>query len=793
MAHRRKNESVDPGGKKTRAVRSKDALSAEAAARRQAATLDLHAFTVDFFTQYGSPPELLEAGKPHGALRVRLQDTLAQHFGAHELMLAFQRVEAGSGQQLVAHGSRVFDAMLSWLERQGASAVRRLPMRFPSSEGLLQALRPRNAGISGLKLNDSREPVYVFYWRVTYRADDKREEIFVVALDEVSTLVAAGLLDGLAGSKAREKNAGMIWLREALQASEAVIDEHAATLERDGADVHIVEGVRDDGRVATPGGFPLAAGQPSVRMPPVTHLVRLAEEARKYVTWHADVRCVQHETEILPRLYKIANRLTGYYEQQMEEVNGNQNGAVRRETLEADLARKIEEEVENHRLRVHLELCGYLLLYTPVATAEMQISDGRRRAQLRVQMDRFTGILHRPHCSSCGNELHDVVLCRNGHLVCDGCLRQCEGCGDGLCASCGVETCPACGKQNCAECGRECRACGQRACADHIEQCPVCFDEVCLVCQEACAECGMRQCRSHLRADAVLEEDDSTRLICTGCAIRCSGCQQYSARIDRCALSGQRFCRNCLVTCSQCQRMIGPGFYGTMKSGRVVCRECVHLCGGCSQPAEAVSQCTTCGEECCDGCRGQCDACGDFFCVQHYARASGCGHLLCSVHALECHVGHETVCPRCSVTCAICDRAFCTHHSVACTICGKYYCSACVEKSSDVCRTCAGFVTGEATAVDLLREPHADLPDIQALAKDHGWQKRANRDLSLYLGVNARDQRVLIAVRNTPGGGRYVTSRRLTWIDLEHLAQRRNAFKTPDTETQRDEDTENGG
>ncbi len=118
-----------------------------------------------------------------------------------------------------------------------------------------------------------------------------------------------GSPDELTAAKRRTKNAGMAWLRKALAASEAVmapaVDEgtlSSATSSADG------EATRNE---------PPRDGAASIKLPPVTHLVRLAEQARKYATWHADLRCVQHEKEILPRLYKIANRLTGYYEQHL--------------------------------------------------------------------------------------------------------------------------------------------------------------------------------------------------------------------------------------------------------------------------------------------------------------------------------------------------------------------------------------------------------------------------------------------------------------------------------------------
>ncbi|MCB0050383.1 MAG: hypothetical protein KDE24_12675, partial [Caldilinea sp.] len=122
----------------------------------------------------------------------------------------------------------------------------------------------------------------------------------------------------------------------------------------------------------------------------MTQLVRLAERARNFAVYHADVRCVTHEAEILPRLYKVLNRLTTYYQQQIDEVRDSSDpDGTRRRALEADLQRKLAEEVENHRLRVQVELLGYVALETPITVAEMALSNGRHEVTIRVRQDRY--------------------------------------------------------------------------------------------------------------------------------------------------------------------------------------------------------------------------------------------------------------------------------------------------------------------------------------------------------------------------------------------------------------------
>ncbi len=721
---------------------------------------DLRAFTIDFFRLFGAEVTALDRRK-QGPLVARLPEPLAEHFGSQTLGLCFQSVEPGSGHQLVAHGSRTFDRMLAWLERRGALTLRRLPARHTGSEALLGAVRPTNAAITNLRLHEQQEPIVAFHWRITYRADDKREELYTVVLDEqgaplyganVTGSLTASLTGNGSGTNGGGTNGGGSKGPPAPPA-DAAADPFAAWLAES-------EPLPDE----PPGPDGLLPGP---KLPPMAHLVRLAESARTFAVYHADLRCVAHEAEILPRLYKTLNRLTTYYGQQIEELRESSDAAgEKRAALEADLERKRAEEVENHRLRVQVDLAGYAVLYRPVALADMTLGDGVREARLRVRLDRHSGDLERPTCHACGQQTEAVALCRSGHLSCDECLQQCATCGDLLCAACGTLACPVCGKQNCDRCGSNCWACGGRACADHISRCPVCGDAVCHACQSECAECGERQCRSHLRADAVLAgEDGRPHLVCMRCAVRCPGCRQYSARTGRCSLSGQRFCTHCLVACSRCGQLVGPGFYARAgEDGPPFCRACVVTCPACGQPAGETLPCATCGVDCCEGCRRRCSVCDGFFCREHSEVAPGCGHILCHHDAQICHIGHEVVCPRCTEACAICEQHACTHHQTPCTWCGRLYCSKCVDTRSGLCITCASLVR-YGQRVDLQQEPCAGHADVRALADQYAWRRASNRALTVYLGASALGS-VLLIVREQPGGKQVVLSRRMTPRDL---------------------------
>jgi hypothetical protein len=672
----------------------------------QAEAANLRDFTHDFFTFLGAT--VTQSGrKKQSPLAIHLPPELAGHFGRPALALCFHQRELGPGFELVTQGSRIFDRMVAYLEERGAMTYLQLPVRHHGSEDLLRAVRPTNAAITGLRMEEGQQLLFVFNWRITYRADDKREELFTVVIDE------HGVRHTLAG----ETTAG-----------------------EEGIDL---TGLYGD---AQPAPNPQSAeDQPQPpRLPPMTHLTRLAENARKYAIYYADVRCVSHEAEILPRLYKTLNRLTGYYQQQIEETyDSHDPTGEKRQALEEDLRRKIAEEVENHRLRVEVKLVSYAVVQTPIASAHLTLSDGKQETAIRIALNRYTGVLQRPCCHACGEATTDLAIDHNGHITCDNCIRQCATCLEIVCERCGVAPCPACGKENCDSCGQSCWACGERACAEHISTCPICGDAVCHRCQVECAHCGVRQCYSHLRADHVSAGQGGAELICADCAVRCAGCQQYSVHIGSCSASGQRFCEACLVTCARCSQRFGPGFYH-LHAGWTYCSNCLVECPHCQTRTPATTPCVTCGEGCCESCGLICDVCEQLFCDRHALRAPICDHVLCAEHSNECHLCRGHVCPVCDPPCGICALSFCPADSATCEQCGQSYCRDCIRRSG-LCDTCA-LLHREGVQVNLADEPCAADRQVAKLVRHYRWVRSANERYTIYVGYGALNARMVVVM-----------------------------------------------
>lgn len=750
-------------------------------ARPPAHVAPLFTFAVDYFQVLGAE---VAANSQAGAetLQVMLPPELAAHFGQPALSLCFHSDGIVHGHELVAHGSRIFDRMMSYLELRSAFAVQQLPARFKEGDALMRSLTPVNASVQDLHIHEQRHFLFVYYWRITYRADDKRQEVFTLVLDQEGRRLP---LWGEPGAPA-----------DAVDLAQLLADATPVELEQN-----------EEGHLLPP------------KLPPLTQLVRLGETARRYATYHADLRCVTHEAEILPRLHRTLNRLTSYYQQQIEEVyDAHDPEGEKRRVLMEDLDRKIAEEVENHRLRVQVELVGYVALQQPMAVLEMTLTDGKRSAPARVLQDQYTGVFQRPACYACSAPLTAVALDKNGHLTCDNCIEQCAACQEIVCQRCGVAPCPVCGRSNCADCGVECWACGARACADHIGRCPRCGDLVCHACQSACAVCGELQCRSHLHADCVADAEGSHGLICATCAIRCPGCQQFSAQTGICAASGQTFCRNCLAACTHCGKLLGPGFYvRDVVDQRPYCPTCIGVCPGCGGPAATLTACSVsgvafcanclvycagCGKALgpthhriseldrkpyCEACMKECPACGRItpvrtncgecgaggcprcmakcavcqksFCGQHLHRISGCEHKLCTAHVSHCGVGGEDVCPLCEETCPICERLYCEEHARLCKLCGQEYCRECV-RSNGLCDTCA-MLPKHGVPVDLRTMDWAQEKSAAKMVGHYRWKRLESSGNVIYLGDGLLGAQAVIVTQRFNGVERVVWVRRI--------------------------------
>ncbi|MBN1888640.1 MAG: hypothetical protein JW850_11640 [Thermoflexales bacterium] len=526
----------------------------------------LRQFTLDFFQQFGAE---IEADSGKGApflngVRVKLTPELAAHFGKPYLHLVFSAAEASVYHDLIVYGSRTFDGIMAYLERVGEFTRQALPaLHAGDGETLPAEISLNRCRLADLHAYASSRPVVAFNFHITYRSDDKVEELYSMALDGEGR----------------------------------VIENFHSLLQAAGPEL------ADSASAPFPNGEPFPNG-----------VVELAVEARKHASFHADVRCAELEQDILPRLHKALSRLVTYYEEQIAEIYDGRNPAQaeeRRQMMRDDLKRKIAEETENHRLRVTVRLFSFAVILSPTWRTEARLDNTRTALTVGIERDLYTGQLYLPGCHACGSRTTSIGICDGGHVACPADLLTCFVCGQDRCTACGVQPCMGCGEPVCRACATTCQACGGWACAEHSLRCPVCQDLVCQACQGTCGACGSRQCAIHLLSDHISRE-----LVCRTCAVTCPACEQPSAHTGTCAVCGQVFCQACLETCCICAKPLCPAHRAACAvCGAAHCVSHIATCTtcGCSICAEHSLACPDCDDIVCPQHTAHCALCGQAY------------------------------------------------------------------------------------------------------------------------------------------------------------------------------------
>lgn len=646
----------------------------------------LHDLALDAFGLFGA--KVVPARQ--GALHVTLTPDLAEHFGKPDLQLVFSAAHVSPFHDLMAYGSRAFDRLMGYITNHGSLIQRALPERYPdlATRGLPAGLSLVNCQTTRITTRRSGRWLCQFNFHLSFRADDKREELFAVALDEAGQVIAD-------------------WNALLEQSQPAPADSETA---------------RHD------------------------TLAVLAEEARRRAIYHADQQCAAIEQEILPRLHKTLARLVSYYEEQALEIQERSDEPGRAEEqraqLRTDLQRKMAEEVENHRLRITVTLFSMAQLEEPVWEHVLHLRQQPEGDTVRLPVVRslFTGALEPPQCHVCDAPTLAVGLCAHGHITCRDCLARCHACARDLCLDCGLQGCSSCKELLCDDCAVVCHACGQWACTQHSARCPVCQETTCFTCQDVCAGCGARQCRGHLVADHLA----TAHLLCSRCAITCPHCARPSAQTATCDYCGQVFCQACVQRCVVCDGIfcLTHVVPAPLEKGSI-CKRCLVACPHCGTEAIKVNTCATCGREGCRACQVACAECGTMLCLEHGHICYYCHQPYCDWHIDHCLVDDEVVCSAHALACPGCDRTVCPQHRQSCAVCTLDYCPDCVDRENRVCHTCQQLE--EAEPVDLHHEPIGADADVAALADRYTWRSVRNRHYTIYHGSRLLQHVTLVA------------------------------------------------
>ncbi|MBN1991508.1 MAG: hypothetical protein JW953_02310 [Anaerolineae bacterium] len=402
----------------------------------------MRSFAETFFSHFGA-----QLQHQDGELVVDLPPHLADAFGKPRLYLVFPTGdgtmrELSPTEDLLVYGSRVFDRMLALLAGRGEVAQLQLPSRVDFKPGDVAdlPLPLHHCRLLDRHVELLSQPVYLFNFRAIYRSTEKQEELVTIALDS-NGLPRPDLLDFLTGS-----------------------NDYLPP---------------DQPRPVDPG-----------------HLQELVAQAGEAARQHAATRAAAIEEAGRPGLEKALLRLTAYYRRLQNEVHPTdpaQAEAIKAD-LQRDLAQKIADEVERHRLRITLRPISYALGLMPVAHYRLTLATRHTRQTVTFAQNLHTGQVENLTCHHCRRPLDQLALCDRQHTVHPDCLETCGHCRRDICRACGIQPCAMCGSLVCVDCVARCHYCQHWLCATHIKTCAICGAPYCPEHSSCCDWCGQTYC-----------------------------------------------------------------------------------------------------------------------------------------------------------------------------------------------------------------------------------------------------------------------------------------------------------
>lgn len=482
----------------------------------------MRAFAIDFFSAFGAQIEHRSGGE----LTVHLTPELAEHFGKPSLHLTFRAVELSPFEDLVVYGSRVFDQMVAWLENRGAYTALRLPARLsgPADRAALPPTLALHNVTADVHSESRLETCILFNLRLTYTADDRRDELLTLALDEQG--------------KPRPE------LAQAYH--DAVEQANAPALPSETVDL-------------------------------------LAERAIELARSHARQRSAEIEREQRPRVERTLERLKSFYEGRSAEIDAGEGeedetrraeAAALKAFLAEELERKLADEIARHHVQATITSVNWATLTIPFWRYELTLRrpNGLSRA-LTLDHNLHSGALSPLLCHCCEKPISTLALCDHDHLACPDCLHTCAVCGRDLCDACGIVRDPIGGEWICADCAVRCDACGQAFipahtapcahcgrphCQRDLRTCPVCNKQFCTAHVIKCRVCGALRCQNDARTCGSRTRDTGQHSVC----------EQHHAL---CPICGQGMCPEHTVTCALCHQAVCSSCADTHGT----CRTCV--------------------------------------------------------------------------------------------------------------------------------------------------------------------------------------------------------------------------
>lgn len=392
-------------------------------------------FAETFFDRFGGQIT------PHeDELIVDLPPELATVFGKPRLYLVFPGGEQrllSPAEDLLVYGSRTFEKMLSLLEGRGELTQFSLPCRFSEPPGHVSPLPLANCRLLDNRLEVGTDLFYIVNFRAVYTSDEKLAEFVTVVVDA-------------AGQACSDRMAALVQ-SELFPAEEAPI-------------------------------------QPK-------QLSRVLARAGEIARGPVDARAAELEIALRARLQKALLRLSTFYEHLQQEATGeaDQIEALQAE-LRQDMARKLADELERHRLHVTIIPMSCAVARLPVASYRLALATRYSQHSLDLKRNLYNGEIEPLHCHHCQEPLDHLALCDRGHPVHSRCLERCSRCDRDICQACGIETCAICAGPVCGECTARCAYHDDWLCAAHVQTCAICGADHCENHRFVCRWCGQSYC-----------------------------------------------------------------------------------------------------------------------------------------------------------------------------------------------------------------------------------------------------------------------------------------------------------
>lgn len=179
------------------------------------------------------------------------------------------------------------------------------------------------------------------------------------------------------------------------------------------------------------------------------------------------------------RSYTAENR----YLEQMDRLRWEVRAAEARyerelSALDEERQWRMAELEAKYSMKVVARLVSAANLWVPRLECSYAVGPAAEAAAHRVQTayDLMSGEFADLLCEHCQAKPVHFVVCDNGDLACSYCSGPCGGCGTHLCGECAAGSCHLCGDHLCEECLIPCPY------FSHLSVCPSCAAQWCSVC-----------------------------------------------------------------------------------------------------------------------------------------------------------------------------------------------------------------------------------------------------------------------------------------------------------------------